>query len=309
MNKVVLVCFGLFVGFIAQSQEKFEKDGKWGISKNGGEDSVIFRAEFEEIIRIDLSEVSFFKGLKNKEWYPLTSNKLVNQQRYEQIISYPFVDRYIFCSRDGYIDVIDMGLNDFLIRGVQANEIIDYDLADAPNNLIVTQKDKLIGAINVDTKKELFKAKYSSIKLTQTDIGDVPYLTYFEGKNSLYDTLGNLKFTISVEDEIMYFEQFDDIQKCYVIINAKGLNGYYEANKKWFIPMEYESLTAIDPGKSDIIVVKGKKGKGLYFEGKLMVEPIYTEILISDQRGYLAILIDKKGKEFYLSPEGKISSK
>ena len=91
---------------VSFSQEVFKDGKKYGVSKYGANpaddknDSLIFRAEYDQIepVFILSSFVQIaFKALKNDEWCFLTTNKLVNQQRYESIF---VVENYYFCTNE-----------------------------------------------------------------------------------------------------------------------------------------------------------------------------------------------------------------
>lgn len=294
---------------MSTAQVKFELDGKYGVSKNGdAKDSVIFRADYDEIKSFKIDSSLFFIGLRNDEWYPLTSNKLVNQQRYESIEVYPFANKYAVCLRDGYIDLIDLAKNDFLIRGVQATALVDNDVVlKGDVNLLLTQNEKLFGVVDIAQKKEILKAKYAIIKIPDVNKEHFSFITFNEGKNTCFDHTGKPVFEIPTAVEVISISALTS-PKSYQIQNAKGGLGMYDAINKWFIPMDYSGIKLMEDDNSEIVIVSSKKGEGLYFKGELLAETIYEKIVKSDTRGYVAILT-KKGTDYFLSPEGKITLK
>lgn len=309
MKKIGLVLLTIAFCLNGMSQKKFEKDGKWGLSKNGGQDSVIFRADYEEINELETKDGTFFTGFRNDEWYPLTTNKIVNQQRYESIEVYPFANQFAVCLRDGYIDLIDVANNDFLIRGVQATMLQESEsVLNGDENLLLTENNKAFGVIDIAQKKEVLKAKYGVIRIPDLEKSHFSFFTFQDEKNTCFDAMGKALFQIPSTTEVFKITQFTSNSKCYKLETEKGSFGMYDATNKWFVPMIFTDLKMMEKDNAEIVITYSKKGEGVYFQGKVLAEAIYEHVEKSDTRGYVAILT-KKGKQYFLSPEGKISLK
>lgn len=295
---------------ISFGQEPFEKDGKWGISKNGdANDSIIFRAEYDKIQSdYSLSSGYVYSGLKNGEWQLLTGNKLVNQQRYQSITVPSFSDSLAIGFREGYIDIVDMSSEEFLVRGVQADQIVeneDWIFGNEP--YLLTKKGKsLYGLIYMTDKKEILKAEYEVVRLNEPDAFPVEILAFNALNNYTFDKTGKALHTFADPQIITSIEAKEGLADCFVLLSdqKKGqLMGFYDAANKWLVPVIYSEISTLD-ASADAIVVKSSKGYGLYFQGKLLLEPIYLEIAKSDKQGYLAIVTSKKGT-WYVTAEGK----
>lgn len=308
---VMLLCS--LTTLIGVTQEPFEKDDKWGISRDGDggkEDSIIFRAEFDEIqMEYSVDYGYLYSGLKNDEWQLLTSNKLVNQQRYETVEVLPFADKYVLGYRDGYIDLISLAATDFVLRGVNANTIIDGgEDIDEGLSYIMTKKGKgMFGFVDPLQKKELVKAEYEHIQTNSFQEMDYIILAHQEGKTDVFSNEGELKFMLSTEIRVVGVHLSDSIAGCFEIVGStKGVEkqGFYDSNGKWLIQPIYEEVFSLD-NSSDALVVADKKGYGLFFQGKQIVECLYDSVEKSDKRGFLAIVESKKGT-FYVTPEGKL---
>lgn len=303
----------LLIGLLTLStyaQLPYQKDKKWGISRDGtgdDKDSIIYRADYE---KIELVGDVIYAGFRNDEWQFLTKNKLVNQQRYEAVEVPFFVDgQFAVGSRTGYIDVISVNDADFVVRGVQAAEIVSSDnLFGNTQNVMLTQKEEMYGLVNIELKKEVLKAKYSRIaENLSLDIKEYPVLAYAEGTNYICALDGSIIFQFKSEEPIVAFEKSGDVADCFVIhVNGKKgtTYGFYDSKNKWVIPPIYDQCESMD-NTSDAIIVRGAKGVGLYFQGKMMLDCIYMDIVKSEKRGYIAKVIDKKGEK-YLNPEGKL---
>ena len=90
-------------------------------------------------------------------------------------------------------------------------------------------------------------------------------------------------------------------------MNEEANYGMYHSKANWVIDPIYLEAIPFE-GSDEVVVVSSKKGDGLFFNGKLLAEPIYLAIEKSTERGYLAVLVSKKG-EFLLDPEGRITPK
>ena len=295
------------------AQEPFEKEDKWGISRDGdggAEDSIIFRAEFDEIqMDYSLDYGYLYSGLKNDEWQLLTSNKLVNQQRYETVEVLPFADKYVLGYRDGYVDLISLETTDFIVRGVNADAIIDggEDIGEEVSYVMTKKGKGMFGFIDPLQKKELVKAQYAHIQTNNFHEADYQILAHQDGKTDVYSNEGELRFMLSTEIRVVGVHLSDNIPGCFEIVGSnKGVEklGFYDSKGKWLIQPIYEEVLSLD-NTSDAIVVYDKKGYGLFFQGKQIVECLYDSVEKSDKRGFLAIVENKKGI-FYVTPEGKL---
>ncbi|MFT4600242.1 MAG: hypothetical protein ACI857_000416 [Arenicella sp.] len=304
--KTLLFTLLIAVSIVGFSQEPFEKDGKWGLSKNGdAEDSVIFRADYDEIDMIVCTDGYFPIGLKGKEWYPLTSNKLLNQQGYEEISMPDFLSNLIVAKRDGYIDIIDLVLTDFLIRNVQATALVDEEVYNLPSNYLMTINDKSFGLVSIVDKKELLKAKYTSILPDQENSESAWLFAREEGKTSVFDSKGTLLYELISEEEVVSMIQEDKDSKLYKVSTIEGKYGMYNSAEKWLVdPIYIDVMPFI--GSEEVVVVTAKKGEGIFFNGKMLLEPVYMDVIKSSERGYIAQVSNKKG-EFLVDPNGKLT--
>ena len=289
------------------AQLPYQKDKKWGISKNGtgdDKDSIIHRAQFD---KIELLGKDLYIGQINDEWQFLTSNKLVNQQRYEEIRMPEFVmDKYAVGIRTGYIDVVDVQAQDFLVRSVKANALFDGSHLVGDLNVLMTETDGVYGLINNNTKQEILKVKYTSILSNNSNSEDHPLLAYDGNKNYVMNLDGQVIFDIPTSYKITKFKPYPDVPDAYQVeAETKKSNGigFYDSKNKWLILPEYSAVKTLD-NTTDAVVVYGAKGYGLYFQGKQLLDCAYLSIEKSDKRGYVAKVVSKKG-EFYLTPEGK----
>ncbi|MCB9224257.1 MAG: WG repeat-containing protein [Crocinitomicaceae bacterium] len=294
------------------AQQTYQKDKKWGISRDGtgnDKDSIIFRAEFDKIEKV--GDV-IFAGSKNDEWQFLTSNKLVNQQRYESVDVPFFVGgKYAIGSRTGYIDVVSVSDVDFIVRGVQAEKIVSTDnLFNGIEDQIMTQKGEFFGLINAKLKKETLKAKYNRIAQNNSADSDAfPVLAYLDGVNYVCALDGIVIHQFNTAEPVNNFNRSEEANDCFVLrVNGKKGEqvGFFDSKNKWVIPPVYKDCHTLD-NTSDAVVVSDVKGEGLYFQGKLLLPCEYLEIVISDKRGYVAKVVNKKGT-FYVTPEGKMQT-
>jgi hypothetical protein len=288
------------------AQEPFEKDGKWGLSKNGdANDSIIFRADYDKIEKLVSNQGAFYIGLKGEGWYPMTPNKLLNQQSYEEITIPLFDNSIAVAQRDGYIDIVELKEMNFLIRNVNATNVVDIKLFQIPKDYILTQKEKSYGLISRETKKEILKVKYSSILPDAESPQNAWLFAREEGKTSVFDKKGALVFEIKSLEQIVSMVQEVANPTLFITLSAEGAYGMYNKANKWLVPAVYMNVLPFD-GTDEIVVVKGKKGVGLFFNGKQLLEPVYITIDKKNERGYLAVVVNKKGR-FLLSPEGSLT--
>jgi hypothetical protein len=308
--KRLLTLLILLTSITINAQLPYQKDKKWGLSKNGTgdeKDSIIVRAAYDKIEYV--GEV-IYAGLRNDEWQFLTSNKLVNQQSYEKVEVPHFTDGMIAVgTRAGYIDLVDVQQSEFIVRSVQADKIINtMDYFMQTENLLMTQKDDFFGLINKELKKETLKAKYTKITENQgDDVKAYPVLAFADGKNSVCSLEGKVLHEFQTNDPVIAFSKFSGIDNCFSleVSGKKGSSfGMFDATNKWVIPPLYIECWSLD-NTSDAIVVQGVKGVGLYFQGKMMLDCKYLEIIKSEKRGFICKVIGKKG-EYYLTPEGKL---
>lgn len=304
--KLFLILFFCSTSTVLWVQEPFEKDGKWGLSKNGdANDSVIFKAEFEKIEMLVISDGYLPIGLKRKQWYPMTSNPMLNQQGYEEIYVTNFNYNIVIAARDGYIDVIDIEEKNFLLRNVKATGIVNDELDDLSENYIITLDEKKMGLISLENKKEILKAKYVSIVPDAENSESEWLFAAEEGKTSVFDKSGELIFELSSSEQIVSMIEDLNSPNLYRLMSIDGAYGMYNSSAKWLVEPIYIDVVGFK-GVSEVVVVSGKKGDGLFFNGKQLLEPKYITIDKSLERGFLANVIGKKG-EFLLSPEGVLS--
>ncbi|MBD3637855.1 MAG: WG repeat-containing protein [Crocinitomicaceae bacterium] len=316
---VLTLCLSVNLIF---AQAIFKEDKSYGVSKLGTwpddkEDSVMFRAEYEEIVALHTEGVTefAFKALRNEEWMFLTPNRLINQQRYEEITIPGFVELYAVASREGYLDIIDLETSEFLIRGVKADALYNHNNDLDFDEILMTVVDKeFYGVINTESKKEILKAEYTSIKYNQEGISFYKYNTFIAFKdavNYLYNIKGELlhKFEHDqVITSVSDYEKVDKGLKITVVGKKEDLVGFYDIEHKWYIPPVYHDFYCMFEGDPAVIVVSDGKSYGLFFEGKQILPCEYLEINKSDKQGYLGIAVTKKGS-FYVSNDGRLLKK
>ncbi|MEX1000629.1 MAG: WG repeat-containing protein [Crocinitomicaceae bacterium] len=308
-NRLVIGVVVLLLSYSVSAQEPFKKEGKWGVSEYGSEeDSIIVPAEYDAV-EIHYSSVgkNLYTGEKNGEWKVISKNRLLSQQSYEKIVLPDFEDRYAYCYRDEYIDIVDLKEQDFLVRGVQADAIVDgsYQLNTAENVLLIA-RGKNYGLIDTKEKKLILKAEYESVISNEPFTEELAFLVVKSGINYVLNRSGEVAFEIEVPQNLTKVETVLEIENCYTLYVAgkKGGHGFYDSDNEWLIPPVYMSVEPME-FVSEVIVVKDKKGYGLYFEGKQLLDCKYDSISKSDKRGYLAV-VKQKEEEFYLNPEGKL---
>lgn len=310
---LLLICAS--ISFCHFAQKPFQHEKKWGLSKTGEGpdaegDSIIFRADFDEIQSIPCSNGKAFAGLKGEEWVLLTSNRLVHQQRYEKFVPYKRMNRFCYAMRDGYLDIIDLEANDYLIRNVQADALVE-DHALKVDELIVIKKGKeeLLGLININAKKVILKAEYASIIGNAENIQHAKSVIAFKAnENLVYDYQGNLLFKLGTDQAVSKVADLKEIDRCYKIhaANKKGETvGFFDSQNKWFVPPIYKQIMFLE-NLPEIVIVQGDKGLGLYFQGKMILPCEYLEITKSDKQGLIAIVTTKKG-DFYVADDGKLT--
>lgn len=307
----VLIC--TLSAISSSAQKPFEKDKKWGISRDGdgGEkDSIIFRAEFDEIISLASGDAgALYCGLRHEEWQTLTPNKLLNQQRYETINLVSINDNYAVGWREGYIDVISITELDFVIRGVAADAITNINIMKEGAKILMTQKGKdQFGVIDCIQKKELLKAEFEQVRANNSPDVTASFLGYKEESNFVYTSQGELAFKLSTKQLVTAVSEYEEISNCWSVTcesNKGETKGFYDGNKKWLIQPEYSQVQPLDNTSDAIAVTDLKGGMGLFFNGKQILECEFLSVVISDRRGFLAIVTTKKGT-FYVTPEGKL---
>ena len=297
---------------MAFSQEIFQDGKKYGISKFGEnpaeskDDSLIFRADYDEIESVYIGEGKVFAGLREDEWSFLTSNKLVNQQRYESINLDAWEGLYCVGYREGYIDIYDTEANDFLIRGVQADRLA-LELAPDIDNILLTQKGKdLFGLIYIEGKKEILKAEYTNI-YGNYDLSNT-FIAFKEGTHYLYQTDGKLIFQIDSDLDITQIVKEVAVSEGYTLkarIKKSNYLGYYHPEKKWFIEPIYDEIKFVGDDPAVAVVYNGKN-YGLYFMGKMILECEWTDIEKSDKQGTVVVVTNKKGERFYAFDDGQL---
>jgi hypothetical protein len=298
----VMLCSLLLNSF---AQVPFQKDKKWGISKNGGQDSVIVRPDYDEIKTLNSGDLNLFIGLKNDEWQTLTKNQLVNQQRYESITINSADERFAICAREGYIDILSVKNQDFLIRGVKATDIISNPNFTEPDTTVLTTiLDGHYGLVDIATKKEILKAEFTHLRSFEME--NLTFLGVKGSKNYIYNRSGVLQFELNFATPIVKFAEMHKSPLCYQLESADVGMGWYDVTNKWFVPPIYSKVEVLDKDFVDAVIVYAKKGTGLYFQGKLIAECIYDGVRISDKRGFVAI-VSKKGKEYLVDSDGNIS--
>jgi len=302
---VVLLCSFSLAGF---TQEPFEKDGKWGLSKNGdANDSIIFKASYDEV-KVEVTADGYFAyGLKDKTWYPMTKSKLLNQQGYEEIFAPLFNSEIVIAQRDGYIDIISILESDFLLRNVQATSVLDPVEFGITSDYIMTENEKSFGLVSLKLKKEIIKAKYSSIWADQAASEGGWLFAATEGKTEVYDYEGIKKFDLESEELIVSMQAVENSPTLFLLMSDEGSYGMFNSKAKWLVDPLYVDAIPFE-GSDEVVIVTGKKGDGLFFNGKMLLEPAYITIDKSSERGYLAVAVNKKG-EFLLDPEGGITPK
>ncbi|UKN03250.1 hypothetical protein K6119_06945 [Paracrocinitomix mangrovi] len=314
MKLIVTALLVLFsVQLIAQQPYRDDKK-RWGISRDGdgGEkDSIIVRAQYDEIKSLDEYEFAkVFCGMQNDEWALITTNKIVAQQKYSSIIVPDFMPDFAVAYRDGYIDLIKVdtvGNTEFIIRGVQADAVYDgADYLSGYSDFVMTIKGETYGLINWMEGKEVLKANYTGIQSNlNEEVGKIAFIGSKETAHTFHNNKGEKIFEINSENAVQDVKEIVDGGFQLTSKGKKGtLHGFYYMPKKWFIPVEYDEFALID-NLPEAAIVKGKKGYGLYFEGKLILPCEYLAMEKGDKRGYIAIATDKKGRH-YVTPEGKL---
>jgi hypothetical protein len=314
--KSLLSLLIIFISLNMFAQEPYKDGKKWGLSKFGeGPDSegdtVFFAAEFDEIIDLSVDYGFAYAAAKNDEWIFLSRNKKVSQQRYESIVSFESGSQFSYGIRSGYIDVVDFSTQDFLIRSVKADGLLENQELDV-SELILTYfgKDKL-GVINTTTKKEILKADHISIIGNYQNLSIAgTFLAFKEGKNYLYDYEGNLLHTFESPKIITEVKDYDAIDDCFLLIaetKKTDLKGFYDTKNKWYVPPLYLEIMFLEDIR-DMVIVLGDKGLGLYFHGTQILPCEFLEITKSDREGYVAIAITKN-EEFYVANNGDLIPK
>jgi hypothetical protein len=304
--RIILIAVLSSLSLVGFAQEPFEKDGKWGLSKYGdANDSIIFRASYDEV-KVEVTADGYFAyGLKDKTWYPMTKSKLLNQQGYEEIYAPLFNSDVMVAQRDGYIDIISIDESDFILRNVQATSVIDPVEFGITSEYLMTKNEKSFGLVSLKLKKEIIKAKYSSIWADQGVSEGGWLFAATEGKTEVYDYEGNKKFDLESEELIVSMQANEESLSLFLIMSDEGSYGMYNSKAKWLVDPLYIDAIPFE-GSDEVVIITGKKGDGLYFNGKLLLEPAYITIDKSSERGYLAVAVGKKG-EFLLDPEGGLT--
>ena len=315
--KKILVLVIILTTITTYGQEIFKDGKKYGVSKNGGNpandknDSLIYRAEYDEIERVGSTDYVVFKAMRDDEWSFLTNNKLVNQQRYDEITVPEFDDRYALGKREGYIDVVDLNASEFLIRGVKADDLYNSSSDLDLNNAIMTTTGKdFYGVINTETKKEILKCEYTSIQYNNDDVkSKITILAFKDGVNYLFDMGGTVIFKFET-GEIVTQVAPATVEGSYNL-RAEGKKaenyGFYEEKNKWYVPPVYSAVEVVDNDPA-VVIVSGAKGYGLYFQGKQILPCEYASVEKSDKQGYVALVWDKKSY-FYLADDGRLIPK
>ena len=306
--KHLIFSFLIFNCLLAVCQEPYEKDGKWGLSKHGegdDNDTIIIRATFDKIEMLVTKDGYFPIGLKEKKWRPLSANKLLNQQSYADIHIPEFNTSIAVAKSDGYIDVIDLVNLEFLIRNVKADDLVDAEVFDLSTDFLMTARGKTFGLISIESKKEIVKAKYTSIVPGQMDNEKGLIFCREEGLTIVFNQEGVIVHELNVEQEVVSLIQESDSKNLFKIMSKDGGFGMYNPSAKWLIDPIYSDVNAFE-GSEEVVVVSAKKGEGVFFNGKLLAEAIYMSIDKSPKRGYIALVTNKKG-DFLVDPEGKLT--
>ena len=312
MKNILCIVSVTLVAFNLIGQEPFEDNGKWGVSEygDGGKtDSIIVPAVYDEIkIIYDSPHGNVYLGKENKLWKVLSSNLSISQERYDEVFLDVDFDRFLQCSRDGELDLIDLKNNEFLIRGIQAESLSDHYglLTVFEERMLMVENDGHYGLIHIPSKILIVQPEYDYIKSNNLGIDKAPILLFKKDVNYVIDTTGKELFKISFDQRIEEIEPTSDCEKCYHlhIYSKKGGHGFYDAKNDWLIPPVYnlvEELLEVP----DVLLTLGKKGWGIFYQGKEVLKPKYERAEKSDKEGYV-LKVYIKGETFYLSPSGEL---
>jgi len=300
-NLVFFVC--LVALGVSNAQEPFQENGKWGLSKYGDTSEVIFPADYDKILTYYSSEGMFYAGLKEKMLHPLTSNEQINEMQYDRIEEDPSLRSVIFCFRDGELDIISTTDYNFLIKDVKADKIsIEMENAYYDNEYLITiETADGYGLVDMDLGKVILKAEYDNI---QANWADEDYIIITKDKKK---GVVGLKGEVVIEPTNMEFERItpiDTLDGCFLLEDKKYNVGFYDSKSTIYIPPVYFELAVLQ-SNSDLIVVVNKKGTGLYYKGQLVVDCKYDDIMRSDQKDYIAYVL-QEGGDFYVKEDGEL---
>ena len=301
-----LIFVGLLTCVFTQAQEVFKEKGKYGVRI---EDSVAVEPRYDAVKIIDLETRDLIYAVQeNEEWHLISSNKLLNQQRYTEFVEPDFAPGLIYGYRDGYLDLIDLQKEDFLLRAVKAEKLIDgSDYLGGESDFLMTQCEEGYGLIDQKAKKEIVKCEYPKLIINEAGEDGYYFIGSKDGKNFLFDRSGKITFTLSTEREVTAFYGVEGMENGYMVEakDKKGTYyGFYNAADKSLIEPMFEKTEALN-NTPEVVLVKDKKGWGLYFQGKEILEAKYEKPVKSDKEGYLVKVVEK-GETFYLSPSGEL---
>jgi len=297
----------LFVCMVALgfsiAQEPFQENGKWGLSKYGDTSDVIFPATFDKIFDYYCSEGKFYAGLKDKMLHPLTSNEKVNEMQYDRIEEDPGIRNFVFCFRDGEMDIISAKDYNFIIRNVKADKVSsEMENAYGDNEYLITiETDDGYGIVDIDSGKVLLEAKYDNI---ESDRNTEEYFVITKDKKKgLVKMDGSVVFE-PLDIEFEEIEAINDTSGCFILLGKKYTKGFYDSKNQIYIEPQRGDLEWLDKGFKLILISSSKNGSKLYFEGNLILDGDY-DISNSDEEGYVAMAFFED-EEFYVKSNGEL---
>jgi len=299
--KIIALVSILFLLSSISAQEVFKSEnGKYGISRYGdANESILFPAEYKKIISYP---ENFYVGIKDGLYYLLSSNEDLNNIGYNEIEEIALFEGVVFCYRNGLIDIIRIYDNHLIIKGVKGTKASN-DIKDefGENMYMVTiNSQEGLGLVNLELEKQILPTTYKELQI----YNDYLIVTTEEDMKGVYHLNGAIVFEPQ-PIEFSSFETSGPDEKRFTLNGGKKYkSGYYDSEKKYYIPPIYSDIECIDFNCS-LVIVYTKKHTGLFFNGEQILECKYEDISGTGEPGYIAEAYHDD-KLYFVKPSGEL---